>query len=115
MPWKALKKFKIRNDGRPIHHAIQMRDVDVLGDLIAEGADVEVVHGSETPLMHAVHVESFDFSVKGVWHVDMTALILAAGADPARAVGDPPRTALETAEKGGHWMAVSILKGWMGP
>jgi ankyrin repeat protein len=105
--------LSIQDDEPAIHHAIEMEDLDTLRDLIANGADIELVYGGLSPLQHALDIEICTFRADEVWHVDLTSLILGAGADPTRVVGHRQETALQMAEESGHWMAVAVLKGWI--
>ncbi|MEU7979381.1 ankyrin repeat domain-containing protein [Micromonospora sp. NPDC049081] len=47
----------------------------------------------------------------GPLHVDVTALLLARGADP-NAVDREGRTPLDYARANGHWLAVELLTAW---
>jgi hypothetical protein len=44
-------------------------------------------------------------------HVDVTALLLARGADPRRACNGIP--AVLVAELRGHWLAVELMRAWI--
>lgn len=65
-----------------------------------------------TLLLHAIAVESDAAAETGEPpQVDITALLLARGADPERrdAIG---RTPAQVAEMAGHWLAAELLRAW---
>ncbi|GAA1618336.1 hypothetical protein [Actinoplanes couchii] len=65
-----------------------------------------------TLLIHAVDGEGDGAVQTGTpAHVDMTAFLLARGADPHAAMHDGG-TALSLARRYGHWLAVELLEAW---
>ncbi|MFI8802760.1 ankyrin repeat domain-containing protein [Micromonospora chalcea] len=97
----------------PTHHAVEMEDLPRLRQLLDDGAAVEDAdeHGL-TLLHHAVDVEG-DGALQsgGPLHVDVTAFLLARGANPD-AVDRDGRTPLDYARANGHWLAVELLAAW---
>lgn len=90
-----------------------MEDLSRLRQLLDDGAAVEDPdeHGM-TLLHHAVDVEG-DGALQsgGPLHVDVTAFLLARGADP-NAVDRRGRMPLDYARANGHWLAVELLTAW---
>ncbi|BCY13432.1 ankyrin repeat domain-containing protein [Actinoplanes sp. L3-i22] len=94
------------------HHAVEMGDLESLREEIANGADIEAVLGNISLLQHALDVEISGIHGGHGMHVDLTALVLAAGADPFRKTGWNEISAVEMAEEGGHWLAVALFRAW---
>lgn len=98
----------------PAHLAVEQEDLSRLRDLLDAGRDVEDDDGHGwTLLRHAIDVEH-DGHVRpgGPLHADVTAFLLARGADPLR-----PRngmTIVAEAEIRGHWLAAEIVQAWIG-
>jgi len=96
----------------PAHHAVEQEDLPRLRDLLDAGADVEDDNGDGwTLLRHAIDVEH-DGHVQtgGPLHADVTAFLLARGADPMRQTDGI--TAVDEAEMRGHWLAAEIMRSW---
>jgi uncharacterized protein len=90
----------------PAHQAVEQQDLARLRDLLDAGHDIEDDNGDGwTLLRHAIAVEPV--------HADMTALLLARGADPHRP-SSAGTTPLDDAETRGHWLAVEIIRAWTG-
>lgn len=97
----------------PAHHAVEMLDLARLRELLDGGADVEDPNAlGMTLLHHAVDIEGDSALDTGrPAHVDITALLLARGADPDardRNGGTP----LDLARQYGHWLAVELIEAW---
>lgn len=82
-----------------------------LDRLLDDGADPNEQWDGVTLLQHAMQVEVADAVQSDErLHVDITALLLARGADPTRrSHGGDGDTALETARSLGHWLAECLL------
>ncbi|MBO3751162.1 ankyrin repeat domain-containing protein [Streptosporangiaceae bacterium NEAU-GS5] len=122
----------------PAHRAVENKDLPRLRRLLDDGVDVEEVDGGLTLLQHAIDVELDEHIQTGEpLHVDVTAYLLARGADPLASPGGgaPPAgaaspagggsscgggspggggtaSALHMARVGGHWLAVSLMESW---
>ncbi len=97
----------------PAHQAVELGDLPRLRDLLDAGHDVEDDGGRGwTLLRHAVDVEVDSHDQTGEpLHVDVTAFLLARGADPMRPFnGVPVVTAAETR---GHWLAAEMMRAWI--
>ncbi|WP_211244272.1 ankyrin repeat domain-containing protein [Actinospica robiniae] len=78
------------------------------------GHDVEDDNGDGwTLLRHAVdtEIDGHDQTGKPL-HVDVTALLLARGADPLRSADGV--TVVAEAERRGHWLAAELMNAWIG-
>ncbi|MEU0077659.1 ankyrin repeat domain-containing protein [Micromonospora tulbaghiae] len=98
----------------PAHQAVEDEDLPRLREYLDGGVDVEEVDGGLTLLQHAIDVE-IDGHVQtgGPLHVDVTAYLLARGADPYTSpVGGSGASALHMAQLGGHWLAVSLIEAF---
>jgi uncharacterized protein len=98
----------------PAHRAVEIGDVAALRELLDAGADVED-RGPDglTLLFHAIDVESDSAAQAGdPLHVDMTALLLARGADLALGHPHQPDAAM-LAESCGHWLAAELIRAFM--
>lgn len=95
----------------PAHEAVENEDLLRLRDLLDAGADIEEVDGGLTLLQHAIDVEVDGHTQTGEpLHVDVTAFLLARGADPmASPSGDGAGSALHMARLSGHWLAVALI------
>lgn len=96
------------------HLAVEQEDFEALRDLLDAGVDV---HAEETDgftlLHHAIDVEIEGMTQGGEIHVDMTAYLLARGADPTRAShGGRGLSAEHMAFVGGHWVAATLFTAW---
>jgi hypothetical protein len=84
----------------PAHRAVENGDLPRLRELLDNGVDVEEIDGGVTLLQHAVDVELDGHTQTGArLHADVTAYLLARGADPlassvARGPGPPTRARL---------------------
>jgi hypothetical protein len=101
------------DDWSPAHQAIELGDLLALASVLDSGADAEDPdEQGMTLLLHAIAVESDAAAETGEPpQVDITALLLARGADPERrdAIG---RTPAQVAELAGHWLAAELLRAW---
>jgi len=96
----------------PAHAAVEREDLPLLRELLDSGVDVEEVDGGMTLLQHAIDVELDGHAQTGEpLHVDVTAYLLARGADP---LAGGAGSALHLAQLGGHWLAVSLIEGFVG-
>ncbi len=96
----------------PAHNAVEMMDLPKLRDLLDAGQDVEDDDGSGWSLLrHAVDIEVDSHDQGGELHVDVTAFLLARGADPMRACNGIP--VVMEAETRGHWLAVEVMRAWI--
>ena len=96
----------------PAHLAVEQQDLPRLRDLLDGGHDVEDDDGHGwTLLRHAIDVEH-DSHVQagGPLHADVTAFLLARGADPLRPLNGVP--VIVEAETRGHWLAAEIMRAW---
>jgi uncharacterized protein len=98
----------------PAHLAVEHEDLPRLRDLLDAGHDIEDDNGDGwTLLRHAIDVEhDGHLQTGGPLHVDVTAFLLARGADPQRR-GPDGTTALHDAETRGHWLAAEIIRSWI--
>jgi uncharacterized protein len=97
----------------PAHSAVELEDLPRLRDLLNAGHDVEDDDGHGwTLLRHAIDVEH-DGHVQtgGPLHADVTAFLLARGADPMRLCNGV--AAVQQAEIRGHWLAAEIMRAWI--
>jgi GNAT superfamily N-acetyltransferase len=83
-----------------------------LRDLLDAGQDVEDDNGDGwTLLRHAIDTEHDGHVQTGdPLHADVTAFLLARGADPLRPHGMP---VVVEAEVRGHWLAAEIMRAWI--
>jgi hypothetical protein len=97
----------------PAHNAVEMEDLQKLRDLLDAGHDVEDDDGSGwTLLRHAIDTEVDGHDQTGEpLHVDVTAFLLARGADPMRTYNGI--TAIASAETRGHWLAAEVMRSWI--
>ena len=101
----------------PAHLAVVNEDLPRLRELLDGGVDVEEINGGLTLLQHAVDVEIDGHTQRGdPLHVDVTAYLLARGADPlASPVGGGVASALHMARLRGHWLAISLIEALAAP
>jgi hypothetical protein len=106
-----------RNQMTPAHLAVENEDLPRLRELLDGGVDVEEIDGGLTLLQHAVDVEIDGHTQTGdPLHVDVTAYLLARGADPlASPVGGRVGSALHMARLRGHWLAISLIEALAAP
>ncbi|MGA5763996.1 ankyrin repeat domain-containing protein [Nonomuraea bangladeshensis] len=99
----------------PAHFAVEMEDAEKLQALLDEGADVHEEHYGLTLLHHAIDVEVDGHAQTGdPLHVDMTALLLANGADPRRRSGGGTGVSAEHfAFVNRHWLASRLIEAWL--
>ncbi|NUW45001.1 ankyrin repeat domain-containing protein [Nonomuraea rhodomycinica] len=99
----------------PAHLAVELEDLPALRELLDNGHSVEDPdENGWTLLHHAIDVEIDGHVQTGEpLHVDVTAYLLARGADP---LASSPRhgTPLHQAESRRHWLAVEIIRAWAG-
>ncbi|WP_026214560.1 hypothetical protein [Nonomuraea coxensis] len=99
----------------PAHVAVELEDLPRLRELLDSGHDVEDEQGCEsgwTLLRHAIDIEwDSHVQTRDPLRVNVTAYLLARGADPLRVIGG--KTILAEAEDCGHWLAVDIMKAWI--
>src|SRR5262249_18615392 len=98
----------------PAHLAVEHEDLSRLRDLLDAGHDVEDDNGDGwTLLRHAIDVEYDGHTQTGLpLHADVTAFLLARGADPLRPRNGMP-VVVET-ETCGHWLAAETMRAWIG-
>lgn len=98
----------------PAHQAVELEDLPALRAALDSGADVHEEDGAFTLLHHAVDVELDGHVQSGdPLHVDVTAYLLARGADPLRRSGGGRGvSALELAFTTGHWLAHDLMTAW---
>lgn len=96
----------------PAHSTVEMQDLPRLRDLLDAGHDVEDDDGHGwTLLRHAIDVEHDSHVQTGEpLHADVTAFLLARGADPLRPCNG--MTVIAEAETCGHWLAAEIMRAW---
>ena len=96
------------------HQAVELEDLVRLRELFNAGSDVEDDDGDGwTLLRHAIDTEIDGHTQTGLpLHVDVTALLLARGADPMRKCNGMP--VVVEAEIKGHWLAVELMRAWIG-
>lgn len=97
----------------PAHLAVEHGDLPGLRDLLDAGHDVEDDNGDgRTLLRHAINAE-YDIHARTgqPLHADVTAFLLARGADPLRECSGLPLAA--EAGRRGHWLAAEIMQAWI--
>jgi hypothetical protein len=96
----------------PAHLAVEHQDLPRLRDLLDAGHDVEDDNGDGWSLLHHTIDSECDAHLTSgqPLHADITAFLLARGADPHRPRNGVP--ALTEAENRGHWLAAEIMKSW---
>jgi uncharacterized protein len=94
----------------PAHQAVSDHDLNRLRDLLNDGHDIEDDSGDGWSLLRrAIHAEADRHARTGEpLHADMTAFLLARGAEPRK---DSAGTAAE-ADLLGHWLAAEIVSAW---
>jgi hypothetical protein len=99
----------------PAHDAVEHGRLDELVSLLEAGADVEEIQGGLSLLQHAVDTEADDVAQNGgELSVELTAAVLAAGADPLRNTGTwRQETARDMAVEMGHTLAVELFDAWI--
>jgi hypothetical protein len=102
----------IRPPLSPAHTAVLDHDLTHLRDLLDNGHDLEDDNGDGwTLLRRAIHAEHARHTRAGEpLHADLTALLLARGADPQATHNSTPAEA--EAELLGHWLAAEIIRAW---
>lgn len=99
---------------KPAHIAVENEDLPRLRALLDGGVDLEEVDGGLTLLQRSIDIELDSHSQTGdPLHVDVTAYLLARGADPlASTAGGGTASALHMARLGGHWLAVALIEAF---
>jgi hypothetical protein len=99
----------------PAHFAVEMEDAEKLQALLDEGASVHEEHDGLTLLHHAIEAEVDGHAqTGGRLQVDMTALLLANGADPRRrSHGGAGVSAEHFAFVNRHWLATRLIEAWL--
>ncbi|GII55529.1 hypothetical protein Pth03_39180 [Planotetraspora thailandica] len=98
----------------PAHLAVEHEDLPTLRDLLNNGHDVQDADTSGLTLLH----HAIDGEIDGhhqtgePLHVDVTAYLLARGADPL-APSHRYGTPLQMATFSGHWLAVELIHSWL--
>ncbi|MBB1159066.1 MULTISPECIES: ankyrin repeat domain-containing protein [Amycolatopsis] len=95
------------------HQAVELEDLPRLRDILDAGHDVEDDSGDGwTLLRHAIDAEVDNHIQSGKpLHVDVTAFLLARGADPLRR--HQGLSVLAEAQERGHWLAVDVMRGFI--
>ena len=103
------------SDLSPAHLAVELEDAERLQALLDEGASVHEEHAGFTLLHAAIDVEIDGHTQTGdPLHVDMTALLLANGADPRRrSHGGTGVSAEHFAFVNRHWLASRLINAWL--
>ncbi|MEJ8662225.1 ankyrin repeat domain-containing protein [Streptomyces sp. MS1.AVA.4] len=94
------------------HSAVEHEDLPKLRDLLDDGYDIEDDNGDGwTLLRHAIDTEIDGHIQSGEpLHIDVTAFLLARGADPLRSTnGVLPA---DEADSRGHWLAAELIRAW---
>lgn len=96
----------------PAHLAVENSDTSLLVQTIKSGGDVHEEYGGLPLLHHAIDVEIDAHLQTGApLHVDLTAALLALGADPHRGShGGTGVTAEHMASARGHWLAQLLIQ-----
>jgi uncharacterized protein len=94
----------------PAHQAVADHDLNRLRGLLDNGHDIEDDNGDGWSLLRrAIHAEVDRRTRTGEpLHADMTAFLLARGANP-RAPGSPAEAEADIV---GHWLAAEIIRAW---
>ncbi|WP_410653774.1 ankyrin repeat domain-containing protein [Amycolatopsis sp. cmx-4-54] len=102
-------------DMTPAHQAVEMGDLPALRDLLDQGTDIHEEHHGLTLLHHAIDVEMDGHVQSGEpLCVDVTAYLLARGADPRRrSDGGRGVSAEHMAWNDGHWLATALIEEWL--
>ncbi|NJQ13572.1 ankyrin repeat domain-containing protein [Streptomyces bohaiensis] len=97
------------------HHAVEMEDLHRLRDLLDGGVDIHQEQNGYTLLHHAIDVEIDGHEQSGEpLHVDVTAYLLARGADPRRRSGGGTGISAEhLALTRGHSLATCLIEEWV--
>ncbi|HVX45449.1 MAG TPA: ankyrin repeat domain-containing protein [Mycobacteriales bacterium] len=100
----------------PAHLAVEQEDLVALREALDAGADIheEDYDGCSTLLHHAIDIELDSHVQSGdPLHVDLTAYLLARGADPRRRLSNGGASAAEKAAQEGHWLAQALIEEWL--
>ncbi|HET9140065.1 ankyrin repeat domain-containing protein [Actinophytocola sp.] len=99
----------------PAHQTVEMADLEALRDLLDAGVDIHEEHGGLTLLHHAIDVEIDGHVQTGLpLHVDVTAYLLARGADPRRRSDRGTGVSAEhLARVSRHWLATCLIEEWL--
>ncbi|GIH28143.1 hypothetical protein Aph01nite_64530 [Acrocarpospora phusangensis] len=98
----------------PAHNTVELEDLPTLRDLLDTGHDVQDAEIQGWSLLHhAIDVEIDGHHQTGEpLHVDVTAFLLACGANPS-AASNQHGTPLQMAQLRGHWLAVELIHAWL--
>lgn len=96
-----------------LRDAIELQDLELLRKALDDDLSVDhVFPDGTTPLHRAVDVEIDSHIQTGEpLHVDVTAYLIARGADPNATANSLGQTPLELAASQGHWLAVAVFEG----
>ena len=95
----------------PAHSAVENEDLESIRAFLDSGGDIEEVDGGLTLLQHAIDIEIDGHVQTGErLHVDVTAYLLARGADPLASPIGGGGSALHLARMRGHWLAVTLIE-----
>ena len=96
------------------HVAVEHLDLARLAELLNGGADVQDPDQFGFTLLHHAIDSEADAAIQAgaEVHVDLTAFLLARGADPL-AADHEGRTPLSIAGGGYHWLAADLLEAWL--
>jgi hypothetical protein len=97
----------------PAHDAVEHEQLDRLVELLNGGFDAEEMWGGLSLLQHALDQEMIMVDDGEELSAEMTAAILAAGADPLRNTGGwRQESARDMAVRRGHTLAVELFDAW---
>jgi hypothetical protein len=95
------------------HSAVESSDLPKLRALIQEGIDLDEEEGGLSLLQHAIDVESQELLNFYTVEVEMTRMLLEAGADPLRPAGNRQMSARQMAVHTGHEAGVEVIDEWI--
>ena len=96
----------------PAHVAVELEDLVALRDLLDAGTDPNEIWQRMTLLDHAIDLETQASAQPGErLRADLTAYLLARGADPLRSLPGQPTTEHQ-AFNSRHWLALDLFASW---